>query len=187
MTQTTSPNGVALIKSFEQCVLTAYPDPGSPLADECTRRGLLLTAYGQVPGWQNMRGTPWTIGWGHTGPDVFPGKAQSQEVADSELAWDIRKLAEEPVNELVTVPVNQNQFDALVSLTFNIGRGDADPETPEVGLEGSTLLKYLNQGKFQLAAAEFLKWNKSGGVIRGGLVRRRKAERDLFLTPVQPA
>ena len=78
---------------------------------------------------------------------------------------------------LLKVPINQNQFDALVSFSFNCGSG---------ALKKSTLLRKLNARDFSGAANEFLKWNKSNGIILEGLVKRRKDERELFLksTPV---
>ena len=72
-------------------------------------------------------------------------------------------------------PLNQNQFDALVSWTFNLGPGN---------LRSSTLLKRLNAGDYRGAADEFLKWNKADGKVLPGLTKRREAERALFLEPV---
>ncbi|KQD16250.1 lysozyme [Acinetobacter baumannii] len=70
------------------------------------------------------------------------------------------------------MPLTQNQFDALVSLAYNIGSG---------AFKGSTLLKLLNKGDYKGAADQFLVWNKAGGKVMKGLVRRREAERALFL------
>jgi lysozyme len=72
----------------------------------------------------------------------------------------------------VTVPLSQNQFDALVSLAYNIGTN---------AFKTSTLVKYLNALDFKAAADEFLKWNRGGGKVMKGLVRRRETERALFL------
>jgi GH24 family phage-related lysozyme (muramidase) len=79
------------------------------------------------------------------------------------------------VARLVKVPVNDNQFAALVSFTYNLGVG---------ALTSSTLLKKLNSGEVDVAANEFLKWDHAGGVAVKGLTRRRQAERALFLHPV---
>jgi len=79
---------------------------------------------------------------------------------------------ERGVAACVKVPLTDNQFASLVSFAFNLGVG---------ALQKSTLLKLLNQGKYSLAANEFLKWNKAAGRILPGLVRRREAERALFL------
>ncbi|WP_312069487.1 lysozyme, partial [Acinetobacter sp.] len=76
------------------------------------------------------------------------------------------------VNNLVKVPLSQNQFDALVSLTYNIG---------STAFKNSTLLKKLNAKDYAGAADQFLRWNKGGGKVLKGLVRRREAERALFL------
>jgi lysozyme len=79
---------------------------------------------------------------------------------------------EDGVNKLVTYTINQNQFDALVDFSFNLGLGN---------LGSSTLLKKLNAGDIKGAAEEFLRWDKAGGKVLAGLTKRRKAERDLFL------
>ena len=83
-------------------------------------------------------------------------------------------IAEKTVNDRVCQPLNQNQFDALVSLVFNIGSG---------AFLHSTLLKKLNAGDFISAAPEFLRWDKSANHTLPGLTARRRAEHDLFLTP----
>lgn len=77
------------------------------------------------------------------------------------------------VEKLVIVPLNQNQFDALVSFEYNIGYN---------AFKTSTLLKLLNQKKYKEAAEQFLVWNKGGGKILAGLVRRREKEKALFLS-----
>jgi lysozyme len=79
------------------------------------------------------------------------------------------------VNQFVTAQINQNQFDALVSFSYNVGSG---------ALGKSTLLKMLNAGNTSGAAEEFLRWNKAGGQVIAGLTRRRQAERSLFLQSV---
>jgi len=139
--------GLALIKSFEKCVLTAYQDGGGV----------------------------WTIGWGHTGPEVVAGLVWTQEQADTQLPHDLSH-AVQAVNSSLTpwaaAHVTQNEFDALVAFTFNVG----------VGAEAhSTLLKCIGAGNFGQAADEFLKWDHVNGQVSAGLLRRRQAERDLFL------
>lgn len=184
MTQKTSPSGRAFIRGFESCELEAYPDPGSPLAKECRRLGLKPAQYRQVPGGSAAYpGRPWTVGWGHTGPDVYPGLTITAERAETLFEADVAEI-EAGVHRLVTRPLNQNQFDALVSFAFNCGLDEDNDIMPE-GLGDSTLLKYINQGKFQLAASEFLKWNKSNGTVIIGLVRRRRAESETFLKPLE--
>lgn len=117
----------------------------------------------------------WTIGIGTT---VYPnsvkvkqGDTCTLEQAKTYFKYDLAKF-EKTVNESVAVPINQNQFDALVSLTYNIGAG---------AFKGSTLLKLLNKGDYQGAADQFLRWNKANGKVLNGLTRRREAERALFL------
>jgi len=146
MTFKYSSNGLALTKEFEGCRLTAYQDSVGV----------------------------WTIGYGHTGPDVrWPGQRITQEQAEGLLMKDIKRF-EDGVNRYVTWPwINQNQFDALVDFAFNLGLGN---------LASSTLLKKINGGDLKGAAEEFLRWDKAGGKVLAGLTRRRKAERDLFLS-----
>ena len=132
----------ALIESFESCRLKAYKDG----------RGV------------------WTLGVGHT-LGVRQDDICSFKQADDWLCEDIQE-AERAVSRLVTVPLTQNQFDALVSLVFNIGQGHFD---------GSTVLRRLNHGNYGGAADAFTMWNKVGGEISAGLDRRRRAEQELFL------
>ena len=86
-------------------------------------------------------------------------------------AYEDVASAERAVSSQVSVPLNQNQFDALVSFTFNEGIGR---------LQASTMLRLLNAGWYSLAAAEFPKWDIVGGIVSPGLLRRRVAEQALF-------
>jgi lysozyme len=105
-------------------------------------------------------------------------EATGQKMFAKELA-----TYEDAVERLVTVPLNQNQFDALVSFTYNVGPGN--PAKPKSGgLANSTLLKVLNQGKYAAVPAQLMRWNKGGGNVLAGLTRRRKAEGALFMEPV---
>lgn len=113
-----------------------------------------------------------TIGYGATGPDIRMGMKWTQEEADERLAEDLARFAE-GVERLVLVDLTDNQFAALVSFAYNVGLG---------ALAGSTLLRKLNADDFQGAADQFARWNKGGGRVLPGLVRRRAAERDLFLS-----
>jgi lysozyme len=124
----------------------------------------------------------WTIGYGHTGPDVYQGLVISQATADILFLSDLAKF-EHGVERLVKVPLNQHQFDALVSFSFNVGL-DEDVDTKAEGLGDSTLLKLINARLYEDAAPEFLKWNKQGGKELPGLARRRMAEMAMFLEPV---
>lgn len=129
--------------------------------------GLRLEAY-------KCPGDVWTIGYGHT-LDVKEGDKITESQAIKLLLQDVER-AEMAVNRLVLVELNQNQFDALVSLAFNIGAG---------AFKRSTLLKRLNEGNYLAAAAEFKKWRKGGGKVLPGLVKRRKEESELFLKPLR--
>ena len=115
-----------------------------------------------------------TIGFGHTGPDVTEDLIITREQAEQLLREDLQE-AEDAVSNLVAVPLNENQFSALVSFVFNLGAGE---------LQDSTLLELLNQGKYLEAADQFLRFNTVNGEPLEGLTRRREAERQLFLTPL---
>lgn len=146
------PKGEALIKSFESYSSLAYLD---------------------------SRGIP-TIGWGHTGwyaqgVAVALGQTCGLEQAETWFADDTA-TAVAGVMRGLDVVANQNQFDALVSFTFNCGI---------TAFAHSTLLRDLNEGLVQSAANEFLKWDYCAGKESDGLENRRKAERALFLT-VEP-
>jgi lysozyme len=126
----------------------------------------------------------WTIGWGHTGPDVRQGMQISIERAQELFELDMEYF-EQAVERLVRVPVTDNQFAALVSFAYNVGSDEDIDLTPE-GLGDSTLLKLLNQGKYAAAADQFPFWVYGGGRVLPGLERRRKMERELFLRPDGP-
>jgi len=147
---------LALIKEHEGLRLDAYPDP----------------AHGwSVP----------TIGYGHTSaagaPKVVKGMRITAREAETILKRDLAAV-EADVLRQVKVPLNANQFGALVSFTFNLGSGN---------LRKSTLLKRLNAGAYQDAAAQFALWVNAAGKPLPGLVKRREAERALFLTPTAAA
>jgi lysozyme len=140
--------GVELIKHFEGLYLTAYRCPAGV----------------------------WTIGYGHTGIEhqdgtVRPGRKITKEEAEELLRHDMREFGTR-VAPLVKVPLNDDQFSALVSFAFNVGMS---------AFTGSTLRKKLNAGDYAGAAAEFAKWTKAAGKTLSGLVRRRASERNLFL------
>ncbi|XRD77515.1 lysozyme [Dyella marensis] len=115
----------------------------------------------------------WTIGYGHTGDDVRSGFRIDAAQADALLRKDLG-TAEEAVRAWVTQPLAQPSFDALVSFVFNVGA---------TAFAGSTLLRKLNEGDMEGAAAEFERWRYAGGRVLPGLLRRRIAERTLFLSP----
>lgn len=113
----------------------------------------------------------YTWGWGHYGPDVPANGTISRPDADKLFVKDVAKFVN-AVNKGLKRPATQEQFDAMVSFTFNVG---------EQAFLDSTLLKKFNAGDIQGAANEFVRWNKSGGVVLDGLIRRRDAEKALFL------
>jgi lysozyme len=114
-----------------------------------------------------------TIGYGSTGPHVKKGMIITEAKAEKLLVEDLERFVE-GVNKAVTSKINQNQFDALVSFAFNLGVG---------ALQKSTLLKKVNANPSDKSIAdEFEKWNKAGGKVLKGLVRRREAESDLYFS-----
>jgi len=136
-----SQEGLELIKKFEGCKLKSYKCPAGV----------------------------WTIGYGHT-EDVKEGDIVSPQEADKLLRADVFKF-EEYVADNVMVNLTQNQFDALVTWTFNLGVGN---------LRNSTMLKKLNNADYTSVPFEMKRWNKAGGKTLDGLVRRRQAESLLF-------
>lgn len=141
--------GIDLIKEYEGCKLEAYKCPAGV----------------------------WTIGYGHTGPDVYKGRYIGPTMATMLLREDLERFERE-VTAMLVIPVRQHQFDALVSFAFNLGSS---------ALRKSTLLRKLNNGDYAGASAEFDKWTRAGGKVLPGLVRRRAAERKLFDSPVNVA
>ena len=113
----------------------------------------------------------WTIGHGSTGPRVRAGLVITPAEAEAMLREDLRRF--EAAVRAHALPASQNQYDALVSLAFNIGVG---------AFARSTLLRLHRAGEHEGAADQFLRWDRAGGKVLAGLVRRRAAERALYLS-----
>lgn len=127
--------------------------------------GLRLHTY------KDVAGRP-TIGIGHL---LRPGESYPDGIPEAKAMSLLREDladAERAVAHLVKVALSQGQYDALVSFVFNLGAG---------ALERSTLLRVLNQGRYDYAADQFLAWDHAGGAEVPGLLRRREAERTMFL------
>lgn len=137
-----SKKGIDLIKSFESCKLSSY-------------KAVPTEKY-------------YTIGWGHYGPDIKPGMVISSAQADAYLKADLA-TAEKAVNA-TGLKLNQNQFDALVSFTYNCGQ--------------KNLKTLINNRTLPQIGEAILLYNKSGGKVLNGLIRRRKAEHDLYISPI---
>lgn len=160
----------ALIEHYEGRHAQAYPDPAT-------------------------KGDPWTIGIGHTGREVVPGLVWTDAQIDAALADDL--VASETYCEraLQGRVVPQHQWDALVSIMFNVGPGRPDVRLPgrdgiQPGRDGilmlrgghpSTLVRRMLVGDIAGVADQFLAWDKAAGKSMRGLRRRRAAERALFL------
>ena len=136
-----SEEGLSLIKKFEGCELKAY---------RCAANVL-------------------TIGYGTT-KGVTEDMEITKEEAESILKEEMHEY-EGYVNDMVKVPLKQNQFDSIVSWVFNLGSGN---------LSSSTLLKKLNNSEYDEVPAQIKRWNKAGGKVLDGLIRRREAEALLF-------
>lgn len=113
----------------------------------------------------------YTIGYGHT-RGVCEGLTCTEPQAERWLDEDADE-AEQSINRQVTVPLSQNQFDALVGLVFNIGVG---------AFRRSTLLRVLNDGKYDQVPAQIKRWKYQDGQVLRGLVRRREAEAQMFIS-----
>jgi GH24 family phage-related lysozyme (muramidase) len=150
--RTIGPDGIALIKRFEGCA-RLRPDGQ-------------FEAYPD-PG---TGGAPWTIGWGATGPWIGPGTAWSQAQCDARLEADLVRYAADVTAALAGAATTQHQFDALVSFHYNTG-----------AIARATLTRRHREGDFAVAAMEFARWNRAGGRVLQGLVRRRAAEARLYL------
>lgn len=138
MTMTYSKSGLELTESFEGCCLAAYTDVAGV----------------------------WTIGYGHTGSDVYDGLTITQSEAEGLLLHDIQHSVN-CVNNAVTETITQSEFDALVDFVFNVGCG---------AFLRSTMLRLINQGDFSESADQFQLWDHAGGKVVAGLFRRRQAE-----------
>jgi lysozyme len=170
------------VDAADKLIATAYDDLNDVLGiatDEmhvspsgvdliCNFEGLRLKAYDDGVG-------VWTIGFGTTkypnGIRVKKGDTCTLDQAKAYMQNDLKSF-EQTVNNTVKVLLNQNQFDALVSLAYNIG---------STAFKNSTLVRQLNEGNYKAAANQFNVWVNAGGKRMQGLVNRRAAERTLFL------
>lgn len=151
--------GIQLIKDFEHCSLVAYSDAGGVL----------------------------TIGWGRA-RGVQEGDTCTQEQADQWLLEDIQECENLVLAYTPHVLLTNNEISALISFLYNVGTGKKGVKDGLVELKDgghSTLLDQILVGNFALAAAEFPKWVKIGGIPSAGLLRRRLAEKALFLAPAK--
>lgn len=137
--------GQQLIKGDEDCKLSAYRDQGGV----------------------------WSIGYGHTGPEVTEGLTITQAQADRWFIQDLQNTCS-ALTRLLTVSVNDNQFSALSSWAYNVGIGNA---------ADSTLIKLLNAGHYMLVPMQLARWNRVNGVVSDGLTKRRNDEIALWNTP----
>lgn len=141
--QTISAEGLEFIKKWESLKLVAYLCPAQK----------------------------WTVGFGHTGKDVYSGLVITKDQAEKLFRKDV-SIAEAVVRKLIFVKLTQKKFDAVCSLTYNIGGKN---------LETSTLLKKINNQEWLEASKEFKEWHFSKGKSLPGLVKRREEESVMFL------
>jgi lysozyme len=147
---------IKIIQQSENCAkrqpdgtFKAYPDPGTG-------------------------GDPWTIGWGSTGSDIKPGTVWTQQQCDDRFSKHVAEFAQSVTKAIGSAPTTQHQFDAMVSLAYNIGAN---------AFAKSTVLKRHIAKDYKGAAEAFAMWNKGGGKVLGGLVKRRAAEAALYARP----
>ncbi len=143
------------LHSMESCKLEAYPDPGS------------------------RDGHPWTIGWGSTGPDIVKGLKWTQAQCDARFERQLAQFEDGVTRLIGSAPTTQGQFDALVSLAYNIGL-DEDKDTIAEGLGDSSLLRFHKAGDHAKAAKAFASWRFNDGREMRGLVKRRAAEAKMY-------
>ena len=153
---TISPDGIKFIQSYESCALklkngtyAAYPDPIS-------------------------KGDPWTIGWGSTGPDIVKGLVWTQAQCDARLQKFLQQQTIQLNLALGGAKTGQGQFDALMSICYNVRGGVTRIKT-------STLFKYHLAGDFTNASKHFVDWDMAGGVEVPGIKKRRLAEATIYL------
>lgn len=149
MARTVNRETIEHVKRLEGLRLEAYPDPGS------------------------RDGTPWTIGYGHTSDGfmkVERGMRITLDQAEKALEFDLNETGA-AIEQLVKVPLNDNQFGALVSFAFNVGVG---------AFRKSTLLRKLNAGDYGAVPQEMARWVKNDGKVMNGLVTRRASEAGLW-------
>jgi len=151
-----SDNGLKLIAGFEGCITHPYRDASG-----------YSIGYGHFLSQTEQENQSVLI----DGQEVSYENGLTVEQCQALLRQDAARF-EEAVNRLVKVGLSQNQFDTLVSFTYNVGEG---------ALANSTLLRLLNQGDYAGAAGEFSKWDHSQGRVVQALVERREKEKELFL------
>ena len=147
---------LTLIKYFEGCRLRSYADP-------------------------KTGGRPFTIGFGATGPEIGPGVVWDQQRADARLAGDVT-IRDGDANNALLVPMTQGQYDAFVSILFNVGHGSPvrDGIIRLKNAYPSTMLSKINAGDYTGARAEFVRWCSPGTSVTAGLLKRRMAEQLLW-------
>jgi lysozyme len=188
MTRAISKAGFDLIAEAEGLRLFAYPDIASPLHRAYTHESwgfenalMIIVRTGS-----GLDGGPWTIGYGctryPTGQLVQPGDECTQEQAREWLEWHVSEFTE-TLELALENWINDEMFEALLSLLYNVGPGAEGVRDGIITLrsgEPSTLLRKLNAGDYLGARDEFKRWNKAGGRENSGLTGRRKKELALF-------
>jgi GH24 family phage-related lysozyme (muramidase) len=139
-----SKSGAQFIKSFEGCRLHAYQDTGGV----------------------------WTIGYGATGPEIGRNTIWTQDQVEARFLEDLSSRAKTLSTLLGNAETTQGQFDAMLSLMYNIGNA---------AFKKSSVLREHKARRYSMAASSLLKWNKDNGVVIMGLVRRRIAEKLMYL------
>jgi lysozyme len=178
-----APELIQKVKAHEAFREYAYPDPASPLARECRKRGF-KARWGFEPAGpiidrlpedlKKFHGNPWTIGYGET-KGVTYDMRWSKDEAHRNLLDRLQEF-EDGVLAMCKLEPNPNECAALVSFAYNVGLG---------GLKKSSVLRNHNAGNKDAAARAFNLWTKAGGQVLPGLVRRRAEEAAMYLKPYQ--
>ncbi len=184
---------VEICAEFEQFRAFPYPDVGSPLAKATPK-----VKWGFSPATellarlphatQTLSGAPWTWGYGQTGPDIGPGTpATTEPQARARLEFEVAERLEE-VTRRSSVDLTTGQLAALASFLFNFGPGkvgvkDGLFELKSLPRRPSSLWRFTMAGRPEVAVGEFLGWVKAGGKVMRGLIRRREAEKALYMRP----
>lgn len=184
---------VAICAEFEAFRAFPYPDPASPLAKATSK-----VKWGFSPATellsrlphstQTLSGAPWTNGYGQTGAGIGPGSAAvSEPQARARLEIEVAERLDAVVNRS-SVKLTSGQIAALTSFLFNVGPGKCGVKDGLFELKGtprraSSLWRFTMAGRPEVAADEFMGWTKAQGKVMNGLIRRREAEKALYLRP----
>jgi len=178
-----SESGKKFIAGFEGCQCIAYPDIESPLAKKCKQQGISIygNGYRRLLNWNTYKGEPWTIGYGNTGGGIEAGTTWTAEQCYERFEITLETLSEMVTRYSKGIWLTQNQFDVLVSFAYNAGPGRLR-EVMSITKLDSTLDRKVAFANELLSYTRGHNYGRPRGDPVPGLMRRRKAEKELFLT-----